>query len=76
VTAMLPLAAGLVIGLFLGWLMTATFAVAAISRSQERMQRKVRWWQAKTASAQMEAERLAHLLEAHGLQPGPGSWEE
>ncbi len=69
-------AAGIEIGLFLGWLLMTTFAVAAISRGQERMQRKVRWWQAKAASAQMEAERLAHLLEAHGLQPGPESWEE
>ena len=76
-TIMLPLAAGFVVGLFLGWLLTTTVALAAISRSQQRMQRKVRWWQARAVSAQMEAERLAHLLEAHGLQPPPqGSWEE
>jgi hypothetical protein len=74
--AALALAAGFVIGLFVGWLLTTTIALAAISRSQERMQRKVRWWQARTAGAQMEAERLAHLLEAHGLQPLQGSWEE
>jgi hypothetical protein len=72
----LALAAGFAIGLFLGWLLTTTVALAAISRSQQRMQRKVRWWQARTASAQMEAERLAHLLEAHGLQTPQGSWEE
>jgi uncharacterized membrane protein YciS (DUF1049 family) len=75
-TIMLPLAAGFAIGLFLGWLLTTTVALAAMSRSQQRMQRKVRWWQARAASAQMEAERLAHLLEAHGLQPPQGSWEE
>ena len=64
----------LVIGLFLGWLLTTTFAVAAISRAQERMQRKVRYWQAQTASARTKAERLANLLEAHGIQTEP--WEE
>jgi hypothetical protein len=73
---MLPLAGGFVVGLFLGWVLTTTFAAAAISRAQQRMQRKIRWWQGKAASAQMEAERLAHLLEAHGSYPGPGPWEE
>jgi hypothetical protein len=76
VTAILWLAAGFVVGLFAGWLLLTTFAVAAISRAQERMQRKVRYWQAQTASARTEAERLAHLLEAHGFQTKPGSWEE
>jgi len=74
--AMLPVAAGFAIGLFLGWLLTTTFAVAAISRSQERMQRKVRYWQAETAGARMEAERLARLMQAHGVRPTPASWEE
>jgi hypothetical protein len=75
VTVMLPMAAFLM-GLFLGWVLTAVYAVAAISRSQERMQRKVRYWQAETASARMEAERLARLMEAHGVRPTQGSWEE
>jgi uncharacterized membrane-anchored protein YhcB (DUF1043 family) len=74
VTAVLAAAAGLVIGVFLGWLLTTTLAVAAISRAQERMQRKVRYWQAQTASARTKAERLADLLEAHGIQTEP--WEE
>ena len=72
--AVIAAAAGLVIGLFLGWLLTTTFAVAAISRAQERMQRKVRYWQAQTARARTKAERLADLLEAHGIQIEP--WEE
>jgi hypothetical protein len=76
VTVVLPLAAGFVLGLFLGWLLTTTVVLAAISRSQDRMQRKVLYWQARTASARAEAERLTQLLEAHGLQPKPGSWEE
>jgi hypothetical protein len=75
-TVVLPLAAGFVVGLFFGWLLTTIVVLAAMSRSQERMQRKVLFWQARAAGAQMEAERLAHLLEAHGLQPPPRSWEE
>ncbi len=72
----LPLAAGFVVGLFFGWLLTTTVVLAAMSRSQERMQRKVLHWQAKAANARAEAERLTYLLEAHGLLPKPGSWEE
>jgi uncharacterized membrane-anchored protein YhcB (DUF1043 family) len=81
VTALLAAASGLVIGLFLGWLLTTTFVVAAISRAQERMQRKVRYWQAQTnywqgqtADAYTRAERLADLLKAHGIQTE--LWEE
>lgn len=75
-TVMLPLAAGFVVGLFFGWLLTTTVVLAAMSRSQQRMQRKVLYWQARAAGARSEAERLTHLLEAHGLLPKPGSWEE
>jgi uncharacterized membrane protein YciS (DUF1049 family) len=76
VTVILPMTGAFVIGLLMGWLLTAVFAVAAISRSQERMERKVRYWQAETASARMEAERLARLMEAHGIRPTSASWEE
>jgi hypothetical protein len=76
VTAVLAAAAGLAFGMFLGWLLTTTVVLAAISRSQQRMQRKVLYWQTQAAGARTEAERLAHLLEAHGLLPEPGSWEE
>jgi uncharacterized membrane protein YciS (DUF1049 family) len=76
VTVILPMTGAFVIGLLMGWLLTAVFAVAAISRSQERMERKVRYWQAETASARMEADRLARLMEAHGIRPTPASWEE
>ena len=75
-TVILALAAGIVIGLLVGWLLLTIFALAAISRAQERMQRKVRYWQAQTAHARSEAERLTEFLEAHGLQPHPESWEE
>jgi hypothetical protein len=76
VTVILPLAAAFVIGLLIGWVLTVVYAVAAISRSQERMERKVRYWQGETAKARMEAERLARLMEAHGVRPTPASWEE
>lgn len=69
--AVLPAFAGFVIGLVLGWVLTTTYALAAISRYQQRMQRKVRYWQAETASARIEADRLARLLEEQGLGPGP-----
>ena len=75
-TAMLPAMGAFLIGLFLGWLLTTNYAVAAISRSQERMQRKVRYWQAETASARMESERLVRLLQAHDIRPKPAPWEE
>jgi hypothetical protein len=75
-TALLPMAGAVMIGLLVGWILTAAYAVAAMSRSQERMQRKVRYWQAQTASAREDAEHLARLMEAHGLRPTPASWEE
>jgi hypothetical protein len=49
VSALVELAAAAVTGLVLGFALTASWAVAAISRSQERMERKVRYWQAETA---------------------------
>lgn len=75
-TAMLPVVGAFLIGWFLGWLLTKTYAVAAISRSQERMQRKVRYWQTETISARMESERLARLLGAYDVRPKPAPWEE
>jgi hypothetical protein len=50
---------GILVGLFIGWCVTMVVTLALISRSQERMQRKVRYWQAETARAQAEADRLA-----------------
>jgi hypothetical protein len=75
-SVILALAAGVVVGLFVGWLLLTIFALAAISRAQERMQRKVRYWQAQTARARSQNERLTEFLEAHGLQANPESWEE
>ena len=44
-------AASLIAGLLAGWWLTMVAATAAMSRSQERMQQKVRYWQAETARA-------------------------
>jgi nucleotide-binding universal stress UspA family protein len=76
VTVLLPMAGAFATGLLIGWVLTAAYAVAAMSRSQERMQRKVRYWEAQTAYANEKAERLARLIEAHGIRPTPASWEE
>jgi hypothetical protein len=76
VTALLEMAAAAGIGLFLGAVLTATYAAAAISRAQERMQRKVLYWQAETARAHGTAERLARQLAARDIWPKPGSRQE
>lgn len=58
-----------------GWL-TMVVVTASISFSQERMERKVRYWQAETARAEAEAERLARVVIASsqkGHRPG-GDW--
>jgi hypothetical protein len=77
--------AGVIIGLFLGWCMTMVITFAMLSRSQERMQRKVSYWQAETsraqaqtAKAQAEADRLLAQVTPHRrMPPGPDHepWE-
>jgi hypothetical protein len=64
--------AGVIMGLFLGWCVTMVITLALVSRSQERMQRKVRYWQAETARAQAEADRLAGAATQRAMPPGPG----
>jgi predicted benzoate:H+ symporter BenE len=54
VTAVIAVAS-LIAGLLGGWWLTMVAATAAISHSQERMQRKVRHWQAETARARASA---------------------
>jgi hypothetical protein len=59
-----------------GWWLTMVVVTASISFSQERMERKVRRWQAETARAEAEAERLAHAVMASPRttqRPG-GDW--
>ena len=59
-----------------GWWLTMLVVTASISFSQERMERKVRYWQAETARAEEEAERLARAVIASSRnteRPG-GGW--
>jgi len=54
--------AALISGLLLGCLLTQSYASSAISRSQERMQRKIRYWQAEAARAREAADQTARQL--------------
>jgi Flp pilus assembly protein TadB len=63
VTANLAMAF-LVTGAVAGWVLRSAFVMAEISRSQERMQRKVRYWQCETARARSIAAQLARQLAA------------
>lgn len=51
--------AALAIGLFTGAVLMASYTQTKIARSQERMQRIVRHWQAKEAHMRAEVERLS-----------------
>ena len=59
-----------------GWWVTMVVVTASISVSQERMERKVRYWQAETARAEAEAERLARVVIASSHKTGRpgGDW--
>jgi hypothetical protein len=46
-------------GFFSGWLARTIVVMAQISYSQERMQRRVRYWQREAARAHVIAEQLA-----------------
>jgi len=76
VTAVLGMVAAAAIGGLLGFALTATYAAAAMSRSQARMERKVRYWQAETARAREVAERLARQLGPRDLWTKPGPRQE
>ncbi|HKB29203.1 MAG TPA: hypothetical protein VKD26_00015 [Streptosporangiaceae bacterium] len=55
----LIIVAAIATGLLVGWWLTLTVAAAAMSRSQSRMQRKVRYWQAEAGRAKAQAEQLS-----------------
>jgi hypothetical protein len=55
----LIIVAAIATGLLVGWWLTLTVAAAAMSRSQSRMQRKVRYWQAEARRAKAQAEQLS-----------------
>jgi hypothetical protein len=64
----------LVGGFFAGWLMRTIFVMAEISRSQERMQRKVHYWQSEAARARTISDQLARRLVAEADPPPGGAW--
>jgi hypothetical protein len=49
-------------GIVAGWLLTITTAASAISRSQARMERKVRYWQAEAYRAQALAGQIPETV--------------
>ena len=59
-----------------GWWLTMLVVTASISFSQERMERKVRYWQAETARAEEEAERLARavITSSRNTERPGGGW--
>lgn len=76
VTAALWIVAAAVIGGLLGFALTAAYAAAAMSRSQQRMERKVRYWQAETARARDITERLARQVAARDPWTKPDPRQE
>lgn len=59
----------IVTGLIMGWLLRTVAVMAEISRWQERMQEKVRYWQSEAVHARHLAERLARQLRVLGYPP-------
>lgn len=56
-------------------LLRETAVAARISRSQDRMQRKVRYWMGETAHARIVAEQLTcELAACTGRDPEPPDW--
>jgi hypothetical protein len=69
VSGLAAMAAALATGLFLGLVLAAVYAASTRSFFQERMQRKVLYWQGETVRARRGAEQLARRLEALGACP-------
>lgn len=62
-------------GFAAGWLLRTIFVMAEISWSQERMQRKVFYWQCEAAHARAIADELAWRLAAStGSAHKPQDW--
>lgn len=73
-TAILAVASFLT-GFVLAVLLRETAVTAGISWSQERMQRKVRYWMGEAAHARDVAEQLIYQLAAcTGRDPEPPDW--
>lgn len=64
-------AVSIIIAVILGWWIAMVFRTAVASFSQERVQRKERYWQDETARARAAASRLAEEKTA-GERPPTG----
>lgn len=72
-------AVSLATGIFVGWVLAMFMASAAMSYSQERMQRKVRYWQAETARARTRAraERQTRITLGEGdFRSDTDDWQQ
>jgi hypothetical protein len=70
------MAAALLTGLFLGVALAAAYVASARSRFQERMQRKVLYWQAEAARARQAAEELSRRPDAREARSNPPTGQE
>lgn len=59
----------LVTGIVTGWWLRMVIVTAEVSRSQERQQRKIRYWQSEAAHARRVARHLARQLAARADPP-------
>jgi hypothetical protein len=74
ITVLAPIC--LLLGFFTGWVASAIFEAAQTSRSEQRMQRKVRYWQDEAARARTVAQQLAMQLDASkGLPQEDQYWD-
>lgn len=66
-----------VTGFAVAWILRTAFKAAEISWWQERMQRKVRYWQGEAIHARVVAESLIRELAiVRGQPPQPPDWPQ
>jgi hypothetical protein len=65
--------AGILTGVFVGGCLVMAAAFAVMSRSQERMQRKVRYWQAETTRVRAGAQAIAEAAAQTPAQTAAGA---
>lgn len=77
-TVIVAIVASGITGITVGWVAALITASAAMSHSQQRMQRRVRYWQAEASFARAQAETARTALSAMtqgNLPPWPVSNE-
>jgi hypothetical protein len=68
--------AAFVTGICGGWVLALFMATTAMSHSQERMQRKVRYWQAEAARATARAEQASQALGEGDFPSDADDWKQ